>query len=90
MGNDGNKGPHHMCGGQGVRGSKGSESKLYYVLGSPLPESTKSSITTYSGEVSPPPANRTTTPSTFTEQQKALVGPHHRTKISRQKQPINH
>ena len=29
----------------------------------------------------PTPANRTTTPSTFTEQQKAFVGPHHQTKI---------
>ena len=33
---------------------------------------------------------RTTTPCTFTEEQKAFIGPHHQTKISRQKQPINH
>ena len=73
-------------GSEGVRGSKGGEGKLYWVLGSPPPVSTKSSITTYSGQVSPPPANRTTTPCTFTKQQKAFVGPHHCTKISRQKQ----
>ena len=45
---------------------------------------------TWSVKVSPPPANRTTTPSTFTEQQKAIIDPHHQPKILGQKQPINH
>ena len=50
----------------------------------------KSLVKTKSVQVSPPPEHRTTTPCTFTEWQKAFVGPHHQTKISRQKQPINH
>ena len=50
----------------------------------------KTLITTYSGEVSPPPANRTTIPYTFTELQKAFVGPHHGPEILGQKQPIDH
>ena len=41
----------------------------------------KSSISTYSGEASPPPENRTTTQCTFTEPQKAFIGPHHGPKI---------
>ena len=47
-------------------------------------------VSTYSGEVSPPPANRTTIPYTFTELQKAFVGPHHGPKSLGQKQPIDH
>ena len=47
-------------------------------------------VPTYSGEVSPPPANRTTIPYTFTELQKAFVGPHHGPKSLGQKQPIDH
>ena len=50
----------------------------------------KTSITAYSGEVSPPPANRTTIPYTFTELQKAFIGPHHGPKILGQKQKIDH
>ena len=42
-------------------------------------------VSTYSGEVSPPPANRTTIPYTFTELQKAFVGPHHGPKSLGQK-----
>ena len=56
----------------------------------PTTRSKKTSITTYTGEVSPPPANRTTIPYTFTELQKAFVGPHHGPKILGQKQPIDH
>ena len=52
--------------------------------------SSKSSVMTLSVEVSPPPANRTTTPCTFTEWQKAFIGPHHLSKILGQKPPINH
>ena len=59
------------------RGAKGSKVNSILGLGSPPPVSTKSSITTYSGQVSPPPEHRTTTPCTFTEWQKAFVGPHH-------------
>ena len=47
-------------------------------------------VSTYSGEVSPPPANRTTIPYTFTELQKAFIGPHHGPKSLGQKQPIDH
>ena len=53
-------------------------------------KSSKSSVMTCSVEVPPPPANRTTTPCTFTEWQKAFVGPRHQTKILGQKQQINH
>ena len=62
------------------------------ILGFRVPTSCgkKTSITTYSGEVSPPPANRTTIPYTFTELQKAFIGLHHRPKILGQKQPIDH
>ena len=59
------------------RGAKGSEA--YSILGFRVPTTwnRKSSITTYSGQMSPPPANRTTTTCTLTELQKAFVGPHH-------------
>ena len=63
------------------------------VFCSPQPlsaKSLKSWVMTCSVEVSPLPANRTITPFTFTEWQKAFVGPHHQTKILGQKQPINH
>ena len=50
----------------------------------------KSSLKTKSVQVSPPPENRTTTPYTFTERQKAFIGPHHLSKILGQKPPINH
>ena len=80
-GSEGSKGG----GGEGVKGSEGSK-----VLGSPPPAATKSLISTYSAQVSPLPANRTTTPSTFTEWHKVIVGPHHQLKVLGQKQPINH
>ena len=66
-------------GGEG--GAKGSEA--YSILGFRVPTTwnEKTSITTYSGEVSPPPENRTITQCTFTEPQKAFVGPHHGPKI---------
>ena len=48
----------------------------------------KSSVKTESAQVSPPPENRTTTSCTFTEQQKAFIGPHHLSKILGQKPPI--
>ena len=72
------------------RGAKGSEA--YSILGFRVPTTwnEKTSITTYSGEVSPPPENRTTTQCTFTEPQKAFVGPHRGPKILGQKQPINY
>ena len=63
------------------------------VFCSPPPLSAKRSkslVKTKSVQVSPPPEHRTTTPCTFTEQQKAFVGPHHLSKISGQKPPINH
>ena len=50
----------------------------------------KSSVKTKSVQVSPPPEHRTTTPCTFTEWQKAFVGPHQMSKILGQKPPINH
>ena len=50
----------------------------------------KSLVKTKSVQVSPPPQHITTTPCTFTEWQKAFVGPHQITKISGQKPPINH
>ena len=90
------KGVKGAKGGKGEqRGSKGGAkgSKAYSILGFRVPTTcgkTKISITTYSGEVSPPPANRTTIPYTFTEPQKAFVGPHHGPKILGQKQPIDH
>ena len=59
----------------------------------PLPlgaKRSKSSVKTKSVQVFPPPEHRTTSPCTFTEWQKVFVGPHHQTKISTQKQPINH
>ena len=41
--------------------------------------------------MSPPPANRTTIPCTFTEQQKAFIGLHHGPKILGQKEsPIKY
>ena len=59
---------------RGVKGAKGSEgeqrgakgvkgSEAYSILGFRVPTTWngKSSITTYSGQMSPPPANRTTT-----------------------------
>ena len=57
------------------------------VFCSPLPlgARSKSLVKTKSVQVSPPPECRTTTPCTFTERQKAFIGPHHQTKISRQK-----
>ena len=77
---------------RGAKGSKGSEgerrgakgSKAYSILGFRVPTTwnEKTLITTYSGEVSPPPENRTITQSTFTEPQKAFVGPHHGPKIN--------
>ena len=78
-------------GGEGERrGAKGSE--VYSILGFRVTTTwnEKTSITTYSGEVSPPPENRTITQCTFTEPQKVFVGPHHGPKILGQKQPINH
>ena len=63
------------------------------VFCSPLPlgaKRLKSSVNTKNVQVSLPPEHRTTMPCTFTGWQKAFVGPHHQTKISRQKQPINH
>ena len=81
----------------GAKGAKGSEggakgSEAYSILGFRVPTTwnEKSSITTCSGEVSPPSENRTTTQCTFTEPQKAFVSPHHGPKISGQKQSINH
>ena len=57
---------------RGVKGAKGSEA--YSILGFRVPTTwnEKTSITTYSGEVSPPPENRTITQCTFTEPQKAV------------------
>ena len=40
--------------------------------------------------MSPPPASAIPTPSAFTEEQKAFVGPHHGPKILGQKPSINH
>ena len=37
----------------------------------------QSSMTTYIGYMSPPPANRTITLCTFTEEKKAFIGLHH-------------
>ena len=61
---------------RGAKGVKGS--KTYSILGFRVPTTWngKSSITTYSGQMSPPPANRTTTTCTLTVLQKAFVGPH--------------
>ena len=75
------------------RGKTGGEmGQNEIILGFRVPTTCgkKTSITTYSGEVSPPHANRTTIPYTFTELQKAFVGPHHGPKILGQKQPIDH
>ena len=41
------------------------------------------------GQVFPPPAHRTITPSTFTEQQKAFVGPNHQPKILAQNKQLD-
>ena len=64
-------------GAKGVKRVKGS--KAYSILGFRVPTTwnRKSLITTYSGQMSPPPANRTITTCTLTELQKAFVGPHH-------------
>ena len=40
--------------------------------------------------LSPPPASTIPTPSAFTDEQKAFVGPHHGPNIFRQKLSINH
>ena len=68
-------------GAKGVKGSKGGVkgSEAYSILGFRVSTTwnRKSSITTYSGQISPPPANRTTTTRTLTELQKAFVGPHY-------------
>ena len=63
-------------GAKGAKGVKGSEA--YSMLGFRVPTTWngKSSITTYSGQMSPPPTNRTTTTCTLTVLQKAFVGPH--------------
>ena len=60
---------------KGAKGVKGSEA--YSILGFRVPTTWngKSSITTYSGQMSPPPANRTTTTCTLTALQKAFIGP---------------
>ena len=64
-----------------MKGSKGGVkgSEAYSILGFRVSTTwnRKSSITTYSGQMSPPPANRTTTTFTLTELQKAFVGPHY-------------
>ena len=75
----------------GARGLAPMQFKLVFC--SPLPlvaKRSKSFIKTKSVQVSSPPEHRTITPCTFTERQKAFIGLHHQTKISKQKQPINH
>ena len=75
---------------RGGKGSKGGET--YIILGFRVPTTwnKKSSITTCSGEVSPPPETRIPTTCAFSEPQKTFVGPHHGPKILGQKQPIDH
>ena len=78
----------------GETGSKtgGETGRNKIILGFRVPTTCgkKTSITTYSGEVSPPRANRAIIPYTFTEPQKAFIGPHSGAKILGQKQPIDH
>ena len=80
------RGQRERRGAKGAKGVKGSEgerrgvkgSEAYSILGFRVPTTWngKSSITTYSGQMSPPPANRTTTTCTLTVLQKAFIGPH--------------
>ena len=52
---------------EGADGGKRGKGNSKLGFGFPLPVTTKSSVTRYSAQVSPPPANRTITPCTFTE-----------------------
>ena len=77
-------------GAKGAKGVKGS--KAYSILGFRVPVTwnEKSSITTCSGEVSPPPETTMPTTCAFSEPQKAFIGLHHLLKVLGQKPSINY
>ena len=64
------QGVRHRERDRGKIGGETGRNEIILGFRVPTTRSKKTSITTYTGEVSPPPANRTTIPYTFTELQK--------------------